>query len=763
MKQYILENLDCPNCAAEIENVVKRLDCVRDAKVVFPTKTLMVDTSDMNAVSAAIAEIEPEVEVREKNSFCKKYNIKNLDCAVCAEKMEQKLKELPCVREAKISFAAKTLDIDTDNMDLVKKTVSDIEKGVSIEEAVSDENEFNIKKELFMLGALLGLFALSLACISFAAAPLSYAGYALLVAVYIAAGRDVIADAFKNILKGRVFNENFLMTFATLAAFAIGSYSEAAAVMLFYRAGEFFQDMAVSKSRRSIKSLMEVRPDYANIIVNGKEMRVAPERVKIGDITIVKAGEKVALDGTVIKGKSSVDSRALTGESVPRGVSAGDKVMSGMINLTGIIEVKVEKLFSESSASKILDLVENAAANKAKTETFITKFAAYYTPAVFLIAFAVAVIPPLLDLGGFGQWIYRALVVLVVSCPCALVISVPLGYFGGIGCASRNGILIKGSNFLEALSDVKAAAFDKTGTLTKGVFKVTDVAVYGSYSKDDILKYAGIAESRSGHPIAKSIVEAAGFDVSDISIDEYEEISGKGVKVLSGGKIIAAGNDKLLHTLGISHSIDVCGVKGSVAHIAIDNEYAGYIVISDELKEDTVSALDKLKSAGVADMAVLTGDNEYAAASILKGTGITSYYCDLLPEDKADKFKEFADKFSNGGKVIFTGDGINDAPVIAMADIGVSMGGIGADAAIETADMVIMNDSLLKIYDAVKIAKKTKAIIWQNIIFALAVKALFIILGLFGVASMWEAVFGDVGVALIALLNAMRVLRYEPE
>ena len=692
-----------------------------------------------------------------RGSIMKKYMLENLDCPFCAAKIEEGIKNLDCVKDAKVVFATKTLMIDTDNIHKVQEAVDEIEKGVVIHEQKQEES-FNVKNELILLGVLLAAFGAGFYMLHvFQTPPLSYLSYAVLVIVYLIAGKDVILASIKNLRHGKIFDENFLMTFATLAAWAIGSHEEAVGVMLFYRAGEFFQDLAVHRSRRSIQSLLEIRPDYAVVVRDGKECRVDPETVNVGETIVVKAGEKIALDGTVIKGKTTLDTRALTGESVPRGAETGDKVLSGMISLTGIIEVKVEKIFAESSASKILDMVENAAANKAKTENFITKFASYYTPIVFFIAFAIAVVPPLLDMGSFSQWLYRALVALVVSCPCALIISVPLGYFGGIGGASKKGILVKGANYLEALSNIQAVAFDKTGTLTKGIFTVTEVKSFGKYSESEIVKYAAVAESKSSHPIARSIVEYAGN--IDYSIKEYEEISGRGVKVSIEDKEIMVGNDSLLHFTNTVHDESVCNLLGSVAHVVIDKEYAGYIIISDKLKDDTVEAVNKLYETGIKNITVLTGDNKYATETILKDTGIKEYYYDLLPEDKAEKFKEFADKYKGNGYSLYVGDGINDAPVLAMADVGVSMGAAGSDAAIETADVVIMNDSLMKLVDAVKVAKKTKKIIWQNIIFALGIKALFIVLGLADIASMWMAVFGDVGVALLALLNSMRALR----
>ena len=687
----------------------------------------------------------------------KKYTIDNLDCPMCAAKIEEGIKNLSCVKDAKVVFATKTLFIDTDNISKVQKEIKKIEKDVVINEK-KVESEFNVKNELILLFVLLIAFGVGIYLLhNVTTFPYSYSGFAMLLLVYFTAGKDVIIKSVKNIIRGKIFDENFLMTFATMAAWGIKSYEEAVGVMIFYRAGEFFQDFAVHKSRRSIKSLLEIRPDYAVVLRDNKEITLHPENISVGEVILVKAGEKIALDGKIIEGKTTLDTRALTGEAVPRGAEAGDSVLSGMVNLTGIIKIQVEKSFEESSASKILDMVENAAANKAKTENFITKFAGYYTPIVFLIALLIAVVPPLLNMGSFNEWLYRALVALVVSCPCALIISVPLGYFGGIGGASKKGILVKGANYLEALSNVSAIAFDKTGTLTKGVFKVTDIVPARRYSKEEIIKYAAMAESRSNHPIAKSIVDFAG--VVDFQLKDYEEISGRGIRVSIEDKEIMIGNDSLLHFAEIKHNKEVCNILGSVAHIVIDKEYAGYIIISDELKDDTVEAIKELNNMGIKNLTVLTGDNKYATETILKNTNIKEYYHDLLPSEKAEKFKEFSDKYKGSGSTVFVGDGINDAPVLALADVGISMGAAGSDAAIETADVVIMNDSLTKIAQAVKVAKRTKTIIWQNVIFALSIKALFIILGLFGIASMWEAVFGDVGVALLALLNSMRALK----
>lgn len=696
----------------------------------------------------------------------KKYAIDNLDCPNCAANLENAINKMECVNNAKIVFATKSLYIDTNDINKVRREVSSIENDVIISElderkSNTTTDNYNFTKELiFIISSIVVFFAGVLFIQYYNSVPLVYFGYSILGIVYFATGKNVIISAVKNISKGKIFDENFLMTFATIAAFFIGAYNESVAVMLFYRTGEFFQDWAVNKSRRSIKSLIEVRPEYANVIVDDKIMKVSPESVSVGDIVTVTAGEKVSLDGVIVKGETTLDCRALTGESMPKRAKIGDYVYAGSISLTGAINIEVVKPFKESSVSKILDLVENAVANKAKTETFITTFASYYTPIVFFISLSVALIPPLLNFGSFSDWIYRALVVLVVSCPCALLISVPLGYFGGIGLASKRGILVKGANYLEALSNIKAVALDKTGTLTKGVFKVTKVVAYNNFTETEVLKYAAMAESLSNHPIAKSIKDAVN-NLGDFNIENYEEIQGHGIKVNIDNMVLLVGSDKLLHKFNIHHSNEVCNLAEGVAHIVVDNKYAGYIVISDEIKDEANKAIVALRKLGVENIALLTGDNKYSAEKIAGQVGIKEYYTDLLPEDKAEIFKKFTNKINKGkyGKIMYAGDGINDAPVLALADVGVSMGKLGSDAAIETADVVIMDDSLMKLSESIKIAKKTKNIIWQNIIFALSIKLLFVILGLFGVATIWEAVFGDVGVALLALLNSVRIIK----
>lgn len=578
---------------------------------------------------------------------------------------------------------------------------------------------------------------------------------------YVIIGGEVVLTAFRNIKKGNLFDENFLMTVATGGAFIIGEYPEAVAVMLFYQIGELFQEMAVSNSKKSISSLMDIRPDYANLEKNGSVQKVSPEEVEINDVIIVKAGEKVPLDGVIIEGNTTFDTSALTGESLPRENSVGDKVLSGYINRTGLIKIKVTKIFEESTVSKILDLVENSTSKKSKTEKFITKFARYYTPLVVGVAIMLALLPPLFIEGAtFANWIYRALVFLVVSCPCALVISIPLGFFGGIGGASKQGILIKGGNYLEALQNVDTIVFDKTGTLTKGIFKVVEIKNYNGYNVEDILKYAAHAEKYSNHPIAKSIVEhylQKGNEINESLVQSFEEKSGLGIKVLIDNKNIFVGNVKLMEKEGIK--IENNNSLGTVVYVAIDGNYAGNIVISDEIKEDSVNTIKNLTKLGIKNIVMLTGDNKKIAEKIGEKLGINKVFSELLPGDKVEKLEKIFEEKKEKGKVVFVGDGINDAPVLARADVGIAMGGLGSDAAIEAADVVIMTDEPSKIVNAIKLAYKTKKIVWQNIILALGVKLIVLFLGAGGHATMWEAVFADVGVAIIAILNSMRAMR----
>ena len=588
--------------------------------------------------------------------------------------------------------------------------------------------------------------------------PYAIAEYAVLIPAYIISGWEVLTTAGRNILRGRVFDENFLMAIATIGAIAIHELPEAVAVMLFFQVGEMFQGYSVGRSRRSIKALLEVRPDTANLKVNGEIREVSPESVKVGDVILVRPGEKVPLDGEIIAGRSQLDTSALTGESVPRTVEVGETALSGMINQSGVLTMRVTKLFNESSISRILELVENASSKKADTEKFITRFARYYTPVVVFLSLAIAIIPPLFIPGATqAEWTYRALVLLVISCPCGLVISIPLGYFGGIGGAAKHGILVKGSTYLDALTQVKTVVFDKTGTLTQGNFRVSEIVAQNGMNEQQLLKLAAQIESHSNHPVAQSIRQAYGQPVDESNVKNYKEISGHGIRARVGESIVLAGNDRLLHRENIPHN--ACAVDGTVVHIAVNGEYKGRIMIADELKEDAVEAIQSLKKRGIRT-AMLTGDNLSVANSIAQKLGIDEYHAELLPEDKVEILEKILHQTGKTkGKVVFVGDGINDAPVIARADVGMAMGGLGSDAAIETADVVIMTDGPAKVAEAITMAHRTLGIVWQNIIIAMAIKAIFIALGTIGLASLWAAVFADVGVALLAILNAGRILR----
>jgi len=578
----------------------------------------------------------------------------------------------------------------------------------------------------------------------------------LFVISYIVVGGDIVEKAVRNIFKGKIFDENFLMSIATIGAFLIGEYPEAVAVMLFYQVGELFQSYAVDKSRKSIASLMDIRPDYANVKRGDELVKVDPDEVQIGDIIVIKAGEKVPLDGKVIEGSSMVDTSALTGESVPSEVEVGSEILSGCININGVITVEVTKEYEESTVSKILDLVENASSKKSKSEQFITKFAGYYTPVVVIIAAFLAIVPPLVISGAtFSDWIYRALSFLVVSCPCALVISIPLSFFGGIGGASRKGVLVKGSNYLEALAQTEIIVFDKTGTLTKGVFNVQEIHPEG-ISKEELLELTAYAESYSNHPISLSLKRAYGKEVDNERISSVEEISGHGVIATVDGKRVMAGNTKLMKKMNIPYFEGE--LIGTVVHVAVDNLYAGYIVIADEVKADSAQAIKELKAANIRQTVMLTGDTENVASKIAKELEIDKVYAELLPVDKVEKLEELFSQKSTKGKLAFVGDGINDAPVLARADIGIAMGGLGSDAAIEAADVVIMTDEPSKIVTAMKISKKTLRIAYQNIAFAIGIKIIVLILSALGLTSMWAAIFADVGVTIIAILNAFRAL-----
>ncbi|PYG89566.1 Cd2+/Zn2+-exporting ATPase [Ruminiclostridium sufflavum DSM 19573] len=599
------------------------------------------------------------------------------------------------------------------------------------------------------IGLLVLIAALSL--------PLSaYFKLAIFLAAYLISGGDVLLRAVKNISHGQIFDENFLMCIATIGAFFVGEYPEAVAVMLFYQTGELFQDYAVNRSRKSITELMDIRPDYANVKRNNELITVDPEEVAIDEIIVVKAGEKIPLDGKVIEGYSMVDTSALTGESVPRELSVGDDALSGCININGLLTIKVSKEFGESTVAKILDLVENASSKKAKAENFITKFARYYTPIVVIAAALLAVIPPLvLRDAAFQDWIYRALLFLVVSCPCALVISIPLGFFGGIGGASKSGILIKGSNYLEALAEAEIIVFDKTGTLTKGTFKVSEIHPV-DISESELLEMTAYAESYSNHPISLSLKKAYASDIDNTRITDVEEIPGHGVKAVVDSKTVFAGNIKLMKSIGIDCRNN--DAAGTIVHVAIGGKYAGCVIISDEIKEDAAAAVNKLKAEGINKTVMLTGDSKAVGFKVSSQLGLDEVYAELLPSDKVSEVEKLLAQKSGKGKLVFVGDGINDAPVLSRSDIGIAMGGLGSDAAIEAADVVIMNDELTKIATSISISKKTLRIVKQNIIFALGIKGIVLAMSAFGLANMWEAVFSDVGVSVIAILNSARAL-----
>ncbi len=578
----------------------------------------------------------------------------------------------------------------------------------------------------------------------------------IFVVSYIIVGYEILKKAFRNITRGKVFDENFLMSVATIGAFAIGEFPEAAAVMLFYQVGELFQSYAVDKSRKSISNLMDIRPDYANLLKDEKEEKVDPDEIKIGDIIIVKPGEKVPLDGIVIEGSSMLDTKALTGESIPKKAVVGAEVLSGCINKEGILKIKVTKEFEESTVSKILDLVENASSKKSKSENFITKFAEFYTPIVVIIAVILAIIPPLiLKNTSWTVWIYRALSFLVVSCPCALVISIPLGFFGGIGGASKQGILIKGSNYLEALSKTEAVVFDKTGTLTEGVFEVQKIMASG-LAEEELIEIAAHAEGYSSHPIANSIKLAYGKEINNKKIIDIKELSGKGILANIEGKNVLIGNEKLMQENNINYK--KLEEVGTILYMSIDNNFAGAILISDKIKKDSNKAIEELKSHGIKKTIMLSGDKKEVAESISKELGMDGVYSELLPTDKVEKFEELLKNKSKNSKIAFAGDGINDAPVLALADIGIAMGALGSDSAIEAADIVIMTDEPSKIVTAIKLSKKTMKIVKENIVFAIFVKVLVLLLTALGITSMWWAVFADVGVSIIAIINSLRML-----
>ena len=810
-KDLILGGLTCAHCAEEIGKGVRKIDGIVDSNMNFVNKKLTVlfdstynEEEVIKAIIKKIDSIEPglDIQVVEKKirkvatnkpnpNKKKELILGGLTCAHCAEEIGNAVSKMEGIKNSNLNFVNKKLSFEIDsNKDeavLIKAIIAkidSIEPGLDIQ--VNDDKKHlidlnsnrvttqkvktqqtvkeNKKKAKFSLndekaklfkiiiGALVFIFAF------YQEATGHENQYSLFIflASYVIVGGDVLYKAFRNITRGRIFDENFLITVATIGAIIIGESSEAVGVMLFYKIGEYLQELAVGKSRKSISELMQIRPDVANLKVgNGVEV-VDPEDVEIGDYIVVKPGEKVPLDGVIVEGNSMVDTSALTGESVLRTVKKGDELLSGFINKNALLTVQVTKDFSESTVSKILDMVENASSKKSKTENFISVFSRYYTPVVVTLAALLSILPPLLIEGAlFSDWLHRGLIFLVVSCPCALVLSIPLSYFSGIGVASKNGILIKGSNYLEALRYVDTVVFDKTGTLTEGVFDVVNLKAIG-VSEDELMKFASIAEANSNHPIAKSILKYYNKQVDLNKIDEYEEIAAHGIKVKYENNIILAGNEKLMkvNNIKIEKNTDI----GTVVYVAVNNKFIGYIVIADKIKKDSEEAIKGIKEQGIKQTVMLTGDNKDVAQSVAEKLKLDKVFSNLLPNEKVDRIEELYVGRNEKEKIAFVGDGINDAPVLARVDVGIAMGGLGSDAAIEAADIVIMTDEPSKIAKGIKISKKTYKIVWQNIIFALGIKIIVMVFGAMGMASMWEAVFADVGVAILAVLNAMRIM-----
>ncbi|WP_337035596.1 heavy metal translocating P-type ATPase [Paenibacillus illinoisensis] len=776
-RELLLDGLDCANCALKIENGVKKIKGITDCSVNFVTKTLLVHTTSdmdehvMEEAKRKVLRLEPHIRISEKGRL----PLGNQASAGLGDPLDGHLHTHAenAAEGHDHNHAGHSHDHDHHEgahhhshghgahhhaHDHHSHAGHDQGHSHDHDAHAGHSHEHGAGQTKVLLTRLAAGSALLAAAIW---SPLDgWAQLALYIVAYLIAGGDIVLQACKNIIRGQVFDEYFLMSVATIGAFAIGEYPEGVAVMLFYQLGELFQGMAVNRSRKSIQSLMDIRPDYANILVgSGDETkRVSPEDVRIGDRIVVRAGEKVPLDGLVKSGHSMVDTSALTGESVPRELEPGSDVLSGFVNKNGMLTIEVTKTFGESTVSKILDLVQNASSRKAKTEHFISKFARYYTPVVVILAALIAFVPPLVLSGAtFADWIYRALVFLVISCPCALVVSIPLGFFGGIGAASRNGILVKGSNYLEALNDVKIVVFDKTGTLTKGVFNVTAIRPDGGRTEGELMELAAIAEAQSNHPIAESIRAAWAKDIRTQGVEGYDEVAGHGIRVRVDGREVLAGNAKLMEQAGITYTKPE--TVGTVVHVAEAGAYAGHLIIADEVKDDAAAAIQALKTLGIRKTVMLTGDAKAVGEAVGQQLGVDEVYAELLPQHKVERLEELEAGKSPKEKMVFVGDGINDTPVLARADVGVAMGGLGSDAAIEAADVVIMTDEPSRLASAIRIAKRTRMIVWQNIGFALGVKVIFLLLGVFGIATMWEAVFSDVGVTVLAVLNAMRVLR----
>ncbi len=791
---YILEGLDCAHCAEEIRAEVEKDERVKSAGMNFMKQELTVEADNscspdelMITVTEVVAKLEPDVTVRERQTFKeKKYIIDGLDCAQCAEEVREAVEKSDYANGAKMNFINKELTVtpskiisDKELLKQVTATVTAVEPDVTVSEKENHvEKKVSYTKDIVKMISAGILFIVAFILEKTIGTEQLVPKIAILsmyLAAYVICGLEVAITSIKAIAKKNFFNENTLMLIASIGAIVLGEYEEAVAVMLFYTVGEFFQSIAVNKSRRSISSLIKTKPETADVLIDGEYITVDPENVETDSIIRVKPGEKIPLDGIVESGNTSIDTSALTGESLPRDITIGDEVPAGAINISGVITLKTTRRFTDSTVYKMLQMVESAVEKKTKTENFISVFAKYYTPIVVLVAVIISIFPPLFtgfnyepfidgiikgklifpEFTGFDfvTWVQRGLIFLVISCPCALVISVPLGYFAGIGKASSKGILVKGSNYLEAISKAKVVLFDKTGTLTKGQFEVTRTEPAGM-SKDELLRYAAYAESNSNHPIAVSVRKAYGADIDQSQITQCSEIAGKGIKAVISGVTVLCGNSRLM----ADYSINCPEANGTVLYVAVDNKYAGLIEIADMPKEHSAEAVKMLKNHGV-KVVMLTGDNKSAAAAAAEKLGITDYYAELLPENKSEITLKMKSELPDNEKVMFVGDGINDAPVIASADIGVAMGGSGADSAIETADCVLMKDDPMQLADAFAISKKTNRIVLQNIIFALGVKLIIQVLGVLGLANMWAAVFADVGVSIIAIFNSLRLMR----
>lgn len=791
---YILEGLDCAQCAEEIRAEVEKDERVKSAEMNFMKQELTVEAENscspdelMTTVTKVVAKHEPDVTVKERQTFKeKKYIIDGLDCAQCAEEVREAVEKSDYANGAKMNFINKELTVtpskiisDKELLKQVTATITAVEPDVTVSEKENHvEKKVSYTKDIVKMISAGILFIVAFILEKTIGTEQLVPKIAILsmyLAAYVICGLEVAITSIKAIAKKNFFNENTLMLIASIGAIVLGEYEEAVAVMLFYTVGEFFQSIAVNKSRRSISSLIKTKPETADVLIDGEYITVDPENVETDSIIRVKPGEKIPLDGIVESGNTSIDTSALTGESLPRDITIGDEVPAGAINISGVITLKTTRRFTDSTVYKMLQMVESAVEKKTKTENFISVFAKYYTPIVVLVAVIISIFPPLFtgfnyepfidgiikgklifpEFTGFDfvTWVQRGLIFLVISCPCALVISVPLGYFAGIGKASSKGILVKGSNYLEAISKAKVVLFDKTGTLTKGQFEVTRTEPAGM-SKDELLRYAAYAESNSNHPIAVSVRKAYGADIDQSQITQCSEIAGKGIKAVISGVTVLCGNSRLM----ADYSINCPEANGTVLYVAVDNKYAGLIEIADMPKEHSAEAVKMLKNHGV-KVVMLTGDNKSAAAAAAEKLGITDYYAELLPENKSEITLKMKSELPDNEKVMFVGDGINDAPVIASADIGVAMGGSGADSAIETADCVLMKDDPMQLADAFAISKKTNRIVLQNIIFALGVKLIIQVLGVLGLANMWAAVFADVGVSIIAIFNSLRLMR----